>query len=222
MSEFKVGVYPSRDRLKVVEMGESRGLRSRDSVLIARSCGVGIWHSEKCASNEVPWWRPPFGDCHAIYRGFEREKLGAVLSTGLDVQPQAAFFPTRYADKAWEYPLGRDIATMLVLDESQAEKSYVTEPSGHSGTWMPDKTLYPHDYWHGTRQIHTRFDAGHRIPHFAYEDMYGYWVPGDARAALLGVVIGGPRAAVLQFLQAFQLSTGYGADLVQFEDGVAS
>lgn len=201
MSETKPGVAPSPGILRVTEALESRGGRRRDTVLIARSSEIGIWHSEKSASNDVPWWIPPFGDARAIYRGFPHEELHTVLEAGLDVAPQSAFFATGYPDKAWEYPMGRSIPTMLVLDATHTERSWAIRPSEAPDTWMPDKTRYPNHYFDDTLQVHTRFETDRYITHFGYENMYGFWVPGDARAALLGVVIGGPRSTAVQMLE---------------------
>jgi hypothetical protein len=197
----------------VEQLLESYGLPGRDTCLIAHCSDIGIWHSEDSAWNRVPSWRPPFGTGHAaIYRGFAVEKLRTVLTTGLDVPSGAAFFATPYADKAWEYPGSpREIAMMLVLDASQAAPSFVAVPPG--GGVPVDTAAYPTVYRDGDWTIHSRFVRPRGTGCFLDEQMYGHWIPGDARAALLGVVIGGPRAAVMDVLHGLA-GAGAGSALI--------
>jgi hypothetical protein len=214
----KPGAEPTEAELRWYKEAERRGERPRDSTLIARSGDVGIWHTTTAAWNDCPWWLPPFGfDVDGLYRGFAYTKLQTVLETGLDVPPQSAFFATGYADKAWEYPhLIRDVVTMLVLDRSQAKRSFAVKPEGADDTWTADKTIYPNEYTYGETHVHTRFEVGvgWGTRCFTDESMYGFWVPGDARAALLGVVVGGPQSAVLELLQEVQLSGPYRLEVV--------
>jgi hypothetical protein len=65
---------------------------------------------------------------------------------------------------------------------------------------LADTQLYPQRYLDGSREIHTRFEVGHGTPRSRDENKYGLWVPGDARDALIAVVLGGPRESVLQGL----------------------
>lgn len=208
MKDSKPGAYPSPGMLRLREEVERRGIRPhRDSVLIARSSDVGIWHTEKRASDDAPQWRPPFGNGRALYRGFDLETLRTVLETGLDVPPQSAFFATNSAGKAWEYPIGRSVPAMLVLDGELAERSFIANRFGADAAFTWDEATYPNQYTDGAWQIHTRFEVGRGTRTFLDEDMYGYWIPGDAREALLGVVIGGPQSLVLQLIQELQADT---------------
>lgn len=187
-----------------------------DSTLVARSDGVAIWHTDKSASHDLPLWLPPFGlePPVVLYRGFPVDKLHDVLERGLDVPPQCAFFATPYADKAWEYPVGRNLAAMLVLDAAQAKPSYARKPADADDTWRPDKTLYPNAYIHGETEVHTRFEDDRGPRDYRYEAMYGRWVPGDARAALIAVVLGGPRAVLQERLENLHGLRSYGLQVM--------
>nr|QGW61257.1 hypothetical protein ICEMyc226_00225 [Mycolicibacterium sp.] len=186
-----------------------------DSTLIARSDGVAIWQTEKTSSRDLPRWRPPFGMTPSgLFRGFPIERLHDVLEHGLDVAPQSAFFATRYPDKAWEYPVGRNLAAMLILDSAQSAPSWVTKPAAADDSWQPDKASYPNEYVDSGRLVHTRFARDRGSRHFTYESMYGFWVPGDARAALLGILLGGPQDTMRVLLESLQGSGSYGLELV--------
>lgn len=198
----KPGTYPSATKLFIAEEWERHGLPGRrDTKLLAQSADVGIWYTQSSSKCDVPTWLPPFGDGRAVYRGFDVRKLQAVLETGLDVPAGAAFFATCWPDKAWEYPLMREIAAMLVLDQTRCEKSYVLERSDETSAARADVNLYPEEYGAGGGwTVRTRFEREHGTRTFLNEQMYGHWIPGDARAALLGVVIGGPYSAVRELL----------------------
>lgn len=201
--------------LRDAEAVESLGGRYPDSAFMAQSAGVGIWQTEKTAWDDCPWWVPPFLDLSdVVYRGFAPTKLQAVLETGLDVPAQSAFFASSYPDKAWKYPRPeRDLVTMLALDRSHTERSFATKPACADDTWTADTTIYPNEYSDGTTQIHTRFEVGHGTRCFLDEEMYGFWVPGEARTALLGVVIGGPQSRIVEMLNELQLSDLYSHEI---------
>ena len=211
MTATVAGAEPSEARLR---LAQKRG-DTIDSTLLARSDGVAIWQTEKSGGQDLPRWRPPFtAPFPALFRGFPIENLHDVLESGLDVPPQSAFFATAYPDKAWEYPVGRDLAAMLVLDFNQAERSWTTKPPDAGDTWQPDKTGYPNQYVHGDKLIHTRFGAA-RLPYsFSHESSYGFWAPGDARAALVAVVLGGPQDTMRVLLEGLQGRGTYGLDLL--------
>lgn len=187
---------------------------AQDCFLVARSGKTSIWQTEKTGMCDCPISLPPMKLWRVLYRGFEESKLSSVLRSGLDVPPQSAFCATEYADKAWEYPPNRAIATMLVLDPGVTQRSFVTRPAGADGAWIPDRALYPNEYVDDGVVIHTRFTTGHFPACFEDEHMYGHWVPGDARSALLAVVIGGSRPDVLQRLRQVNLDDPYTIEFV--------
>jgi hypothetical protein len=207
----KPGAEPTIDRLR---LAQRRG-DTIDSTLLARSDGTPIWQTEKTDSQDLPRWRPPFtAPFPALYRGFPIENLHDVLERGLDVPAHSAFFATVYPDKAWAYPAGRDLAAMLVLDFDQAEDSWTTKPASADDSWQPDKTKYPNEYVHGDKLIHTRF-GGARWPFsFSHESSYGFWIPGDARSALVAVVLGGPQDTMRVLLESLQGRGTYGLELL--------
>lgn len=196
MSQRRSGAYPSAELLRFQDIWEARGLPGRDTKLIARTVDIGIWHTEKCRSHESPEWVPPFGDVPAVYRGFDIERLPMVLETGLDVPARSAFFATPHCSKAWEYPAGRQLAAILILDQTCTERSYVAEPLSADPPTRPDPATFHSEYVDEGLMIYTRFERDRGTRTFRYEQMYGYWLPGDARAALLGVVIGGRYSTV--------------------------
>ncbi|SKS49974.1 hypothetical protein [Mycobacteroides abscessus] len=191
------------------EVLESRGACFRDCALIARSAEIGIWHTEKMADNDCPHSLHSLVDQDPLYRGFAQEELQRVIETGLDVPQQAAFFASSQPDKAWEYPSGRQMPAILILSRSRTERSFVTRPADAGDTWLPDKARYPNAYTAGAREIHTRFELGRGTHCFFDEDMYGYWIPEDARDALLGIVIGGPKSDVVELLKGLPLTSSY-------------
>lgn len=199
----KPGAEPSQAALAYAQEAERRGGWPRDSVLIARCLDVAIWQTEKYAPDDEPLWCPPFDHVvgNVLYRGFSIAQLPAVLDTGLDVAPQSPFFATTSSRYGWRYPSTRDIAAMMVIEGSRAQRSFV-----YANSSAPDKATYPHEYEYvvdGIR-VHSRFDhMDGRGPHaFSDESFYGYWIPGDAHAALVAVVLGGPHAHVLRILEA--------------------
>lgn len=205
-NQTKPGASPSQADLSWAEEAEFRGWGPRDSVLVARLAGVAVWQTAKAAPYDDLLWCPPFGAGvkNAIYRGFAITQLPAVLETGLDVPSQSAFFATESRSYAWEYPRRRDIAAMLVLDRSQTERSFVVPDSTSTGQpLMVDKATYPNEYLYEGRHVHTRFDHtdGRGTRTFSDEDRFGFWIPGDARDALLAVVLGGPHSTVLRVLE---------------------
>ena len=103
---------------------------------------------------------------------------------------------------------------MLVLDSAKAKPSYVCKPSGADDAWRPDKSLYPSAYVDNGRVVHTRFDADRGTRCFQDEQMYGHWIPGNARDALIAIVLGGPLAAIHARLQGLQGRGAYRVELL--------
>ncbi|SLH41557.1 hypothetical protein [Mycobacteroides abscessus] len=182
-----------------------RGLMT-DAVMIARCGHTQIWQTEKTGSNDCPWDLPPADLGQGLYRGFVRDRLQFVLQTGLDVVAQTAFY-AHSATKAWGYPSGRQHPAMMVFDQRYLAHSWIKEPSDPDPGWDFDKALYPHDYINPSgRRVHTRFARDERSPGcFGDEEMYGFWIPGNALEALIAVVLGGPREDVVALLQGLDL-----------------
>lgn len=201
---------------RLAEMRELRfekfGGPKPDCALIARSANTGIWQTDKTAVLDCPWHSP---GSSAINRGFPVEKLEAVLETGLDVPPQEPFYAeSGGTSKAWKYPVGRSTPALLVLNRNLAERSYATKPSDADKTWTPDRTIYPNEYPDGTTQVHTRFTKS-LTGSAQDEQLYGFWIPGNARDALLAVVIGGPYSTVVQRLKTLHLSPSHSVTFVR-------
>lgn len=185
-----------------------------DCVLIARSGQTSIWHTDRTATGDRPRELPPMR-VSVVYRGFHYSNLFSVLQSGLDVAAQSAFWATEYPDKAWEYPVRRTRPMMLILDSAATENSYTRKPPGAGEGWEPDKARYPHSYRHRDTVIHTRFGPGGLPGCFEDERVYGHWIPGNARDALLAIVIGGPKHDVLEQLRQVQLQDPRCVEIIQ-------
>lgn len=203
----KPGAFPSQAQEDLRGELQRRGIdRPVDSVLVARSADIGIWHTEEHRSCAPPSWAPPFGFFSGerfpvLYRGFDVTRLASVLASGLDY-PGEPFFATPYIDKAWEYPLSRSVGAILVLDGRLAERSFIRVPADiDRGEGICDAD-FKTEYAFGNERILSRFDrdSGRGTCTFMDEQMYGRWIPGAARSALLGVVLGGSREAITGIL----------------------
>ena len=124
------------------------------------------------------------------YRGVEIERLGVILVNGFDVEPTHAPLFAAQLDKALEYgcnghqfiqvsrqaylkPCWQERpATLSDEERSAIEKDYPTVLPSSDGTYLWFSRLKPDD---------TRLCS--------YERDYGYWIPGPASEALVGLII---------------------------------
>jgi hypothetical protein len=127
-----------------------------------------------------------------LFRGVPPDRFLTVLATGVDVTPTDPPIYCADLEKAWEYGAtsgSQGPRLIMALDSSKLERTFQTLPSGA----MPDeiaavRATYPHH--------HPEHPDGlwfSRIDRFfpAYEIPYGYWIPGDARDALMAVFLVG-------------------------------
>lgn len=124
------------------------------------------------------------------YRGVEIERLRVILASGCDVEPPQAPLYAARLDKALEYggnghqviqvfrqahlkPCWQEHPVTLTDEERAAiEKDYPTVLPSSDGTYLWFSRLKP-----GNKRL------------CSYERDYGYWIPGPASEALVGLII---------------------------------
>lgn len=180
---------------------QSHGVvENRDAVLLTRTATTEIWHTEKTAPGDCPSWPPGPDDVELVFRGVEVDLLRTVLETGLDLPAQSPFFATEWRKTAWRYPSSRNIAALLMFDGRLVQRSFVTDAAEDTAE------DYPYRYVDGGITVHTRLPLT-RCGSLTAERLYGYWIPGDARAALCGVILGGAYCDVVEALYEAGLET---------------
>lgn len=129
-----------------------------------------------------------FGLCE--FRGVAFERLATLLETGIDVEPtNAPFFSTMSLDKAAEY--GGLPTVIAALKFSCLADSFRVLDAGNTDEEVRAALeAYPNLLRRddGT-MLCSRFDLEDPRMGAAYEIEYGRWIPGDAREALLAVLI---------------------------------
>ncbi len=201
MSDYDYQSDPGR-RLREVQ--QKRGFRGPDDLCrLATSGATTIWRTDNLAGNDPPMDTPHYSYVDStvepeltyfpVFRGFDVEQLGDVLSAGIDVPVGAPFFADSGISKPWEYPAGRSIAAVAVFNPFHTERSFVRAPDDADASWRPDPAKYPHR----NDELYTMFDMtlpNHSPGAVSDEVMYGYAIIGDPRAALDHVFLGGPEA----------------------------
>lgn len=168
---------------------------------------VPIWHLEE-------GHRPDFTDEPIValdrrqgwiaFRGVPIEHLGAVVATGVDKDPTDSTIFCADEDKAYEYARPRSgmdgPGLMYALRGGHLERSFRTLPADAPPEQVAEvQATYPHRYENldGTRHFSRLADQANT----AYEMAYGYWIPGDAREALLAIFLLGSRDAFAEALR---------------------
>lgn len=145
--------------------------------------------------------RPAEGRHWVTFRGVPIERLRAVLENGVDVSPTDTTIFCADIEKAFEYgrPAWGQAGAGLVyaLRGSCLERSFRVLPADASpGEIAEVQRTYPHRYDDPHGQL--RFTRLTDQVNPAYEDAYGYWVPGNARDALLAVVLFGQNSEAVK------------------------
>jgi hypothetical protein len=114
--------------------------------------------------------------------------LPYVLARGLDVAPTDAPIWVSYIDKAMEY--GGLPKLLLVLDPMQLDRTFREIPVGDARRAALHKT-FPTEIQSqdGSRLWLSRLAADDRRLGPGYEEAYGHWIPGDAKQALIAIVV---------------------------------
>ena len=114
----------------------------------------------------------------------------AVLTTGVDVQPTDAPIYGSDFDRAWEYgetSLGVGLRLVFALDSRMLKRTFRTLPLDARASEIAEvRETYPHHHLeHPDCLWFSLIDSympGCEIP-------YGYWIPGNAKDALLAVFL---------------------------------
>ena len=121
-------------------------------------------------------------------RGTAADRLARVLATGVDVEPSNAPIWVSSLDKAMEY--GELPKLLLVFDPEHLDRSFREIDTSDSRRAHLQQTfptqLVSQD---GSKVWLSRLSADDRRIGPGYEEAYGHWIPGDAREALIAIVI---------------------------------
>ena len=121
-----------------------------------------------------------------LFRGVKLERLESVVTSGCDVIPTTSrIFATDYPNKALEYG-----EVVMVFDATKLEKTFVGVPkSENAETLSYLRVKYPLEreigetLWFSLAPKDFRFGT-------SYEEFYSYYIPGNAREALLMIFLG--------------------------------
>jgi hypothetical protein len=162
---------------------------------------VPIWHiaqGHKPTCNDEPIMAlydslPPFnGQEWVAFRGVPIDCFRSVFLTGVDTDPTDSTIFCAEEDKAYEYarPASGESGPglMYALDGGCLERSFRTLPAGAPAEKIREvQQTYPHRYEDDNGDL--RFSRLANQNNTAYEAAYGYWIPGNARDALLAIFL---------------------------------
>ena len=135
------------------------------------------------------------------YRGVKIERLQQILLTGVDVEPTDAALFASDIDKAWEYPSMSQPRVVYALRKSQMKRSWTMLTPGATEEQIAEtRREYPHQHENSEFLRFSRIAEQDR--NLSYENAYGYWVPGNAKDALVAIFLFGYTAD--DFEQAMQ------------------
>jgi hypothetical protein len=147
--------------------------------------------------------QPVNGKRWIAFRGKPIDRLGGVMANGVDVDPTDTPIFCAEEDKAYEYAKpewgGKGPGLMYALHGGYLERSFRMLPADASPEDIAEvRKTYPHQY-----------DSPHDGFYFsrladqsntAYEYAYGYWIPGNAKDALLAIFLRGTVNEVMEAL----------------------
>lgn len=143
----------------------------------------------------------PAEGAHSLeFRGVPLARLAGVLRTGIDVAPtDAPIFCTDGVDKAFEYARPGVGETgpglVLALRGPHLARTYRDLDADASPAVIAEiRETYPHPAGNPGGRIRFSRLADQTTP--GYEEAYGYWIPGNAREALVAVCVLGQSAEV--------------------------
>lgn len=125
-----------------------------------------------------------------LFRGVDRKALNRALDTGIDVEPTDSRWYGAELEKALEY--GGLYPAVLILDSSLSERPYRDLPAD-----APHADHAAARDWSGSegepyaegRWVHyARVGSNDRLRGAAYSTTYAWFIPRDAKKALIGVI----------------------------------
>lgn len=143
---------------------------------------------------------PAEGAHWVTFRGVPLARLADVLRTGIDVTPtDAPIFCTDGVDKAFEYARPAVGETgpglILALRGPHLERTFRDLDADASPAEIATaRETYPHPAGNPGGRIRFSRLADQTTP--GYEEAYGYWIPGNAREALIAVSVLGQGSEV--------------------------
>ena len=148
------------------------------------------------------------------FRGKSLDHLAAVWKNGIDVSPTDAVIFCADVEKAHEYAnLGwgePGPGLILALHCGHLERSFKDLPADASTNEIAEvQRTYRHKYTATDGRM--RFSRLAEQENLNYEEAYGYWIPGNAKDALLAVFIFGGSSEVADSLANFVTSPVDGA-----------
>jgi hypothetical protein len=141
--------------------------------------------------------QPVNGRMWIAFRGVPIDRLRSVFLNGVDVDPTDGPIFCDDAEKAFEYARPKSgvdgPGLMYALHGGYLERSFRTLPADASPEQIAEVQItYPHPYG----ELYFSRLAGQY--NTAYEMAYGYWIPGNARDALLAIFLLGQMDEVLE------------------------
>jgi hypothetical protein len=142
-------------------------------------------------------------DRYPLFRGVSLDRFLPVFTTGVDVEPTDAPIYCSDFDKAWEYggsSPGVGPRVIFALDQDMLERTFQTLPIDATPEEIAAvRTTYPHHHEeHPAGLWFSRIDR--YVP--SQEVPYAYWIPGNAKDALMAIfLLGVERDAVVSAFQ---------------------
>jgi hypothetical protein len=123
-----------------------------------------------------------------LFRGVKLERLESVVTSGCDVTPTTArIFAADTPNKALEYG-----EVIMVFDATKLEKTFVEVPKSESSQILNRlRSEYPTELEKGGSLWFSKLPPEDFRVGTLYEGCYSYYIPGDAREALLMIFLVG-------------------------------
>ena len=122
------------------------------------------------------------------FRGVNASSLERALRTGIDVEPSNAHWYGSYLEKALEY--GGDYPAVLIIDSACIERPFrqiaadaPEEKHAEARAWSVGEPVRSGDWINYSRLPVDDIKRGS-----PYEAAYAWYIPGDAKEALIGVI----------------------------------
>jgi hypothetical protein len=171
-------------------------------------------------SDPVPVWfvaagveaprQPPVGELETVdrallaclFRAVSIDRLGTVLTTGVDVEPSDAVVYADSFEKAWEYGGWPKVVLALSLDK--LDRTYRELPADTDAEELAlvqqrFPTVLP--AVDGTTLWCSRLAQDDPCIAKSYEREYAWWIPGDPFEALRAVLLFGPAGEIMTALR---------------------
>ncbi len=150
--------------------------------------------------------QPVNGREWVAFRGVPIDCLRSVFFNGVDVDPTDDPIFCDDAEKAFEYARPKSgvdgPGLMYALHGSYLKPSWRTLPADASPEQIAEVQItYPHRYENPLGDDLYFSRLAHQ-KNTAYEAAYGYWIPGNARDALLAIFLRGHTDEVIEALRA--------------------